>query len=68
MDPHGSSGINTNTERVAVDLCLGGTVREQRGAIIRNLFKNPTTYPTTFIKIQQQNPTTFCTFTKAITI
>ena len=80
------------TERVVIDLCLGVTVREQRGTIISNRVKNPTTYPTTislfqkrpisisrksviamlskksnntqihpttFRKIQQQNPTTF---------
>ena len=40
-------------ERVVVDLCLGGTVREQRGKIIPKWVKNPTTYPTTPRFIQQ---------------
>jgi len=35
-------------ERVEVGFRLKTPVREQRGTIIPNWFKNPTTYPTTF--------------------
>jgi len=40
--------VEIETERVRVDLDLGRQVREQRGTIIRNRVKNPTTNPTTF--------------------
>ncbi len=37
-----------HTERVPVDLCSGGTVRKQRGTIMRNGVKNPTRSNHTF--------------------
>ena len=40
---------NKNAERVDFDLRLKTPVREQRGTIIPNWVKNPTTYPTTFL-------------------
>tara|TARA_B100000214_G_scaffold16629_1_gene11338 strand:- start:587 stop:820 length:234 start_codon:yes stop_codon:yes gene_type:complete len=44
----GFLGNIKNEERVPIDLCLGGTIREQRGKIIRKRVKNPTIYTTTF--------------------
>tara|TARA_B100001113_G_C20592493_1_gene398072 strand:+ start:188 stop:412 length:225 start_codon:yes stop_codon:yes gene_type:complete len=38
-----------NAERVDFDFSLKSLVRTQRGTIIPNWFKNPTTNPTTFL-------------------